>query len=78
MTTPSLPNTLERVDVWTHKHLLRFGLWPLGGQKTPILTRYSEDLGRLGNYREKKPICFFPGHVFRYVFLGVHIPSGGV
>ena len=41
--TPSLPNTL-RVDVWTHKHLLTR---PLGAQ-TPILTRYSEDFGRLG------------------------------
>ena len=38
-----LPNTLW-VGVWTHKHLLSFGLFQI-----PILTMYLEDFGCLGN-----------------------------
>ena len=57
-----LPNTLW-VGAWTHKHLLSFGLFQI-----PILTRYLEDFGCLGNIprilqiRHERVFFFFERH----------------
>ena len=54
-----------RIGVWTHKHLLRFGL-KRGSKLTPILTRY--DWRILGSTREKYH-QHSPGSVICYIYI---------